>query len=181
MVIIMEENNLNQQPNQQYSPDRQQTAPQYAQQQQQAAPQYAQQQQQAAPQYAQQQQQAAPQYAQQQQQAAPQYAQQQQQAAPQYAQQQQPRQVPFTQVFNPPYDPTTQVMSVGEYIGLFILSSIPVVNIICWIVWLCSDSTNKNKKNYIKANIVIWVLSVVLLVLFYVFIFSVYGASFLDF
>ncbi len=170
MVIIMEENNLNQQPNQQYSPNRQQTAPQYAQQQQQAAPQYAQQQQQAAPQYAQQQQQTAQQY-----------AQQQQQAAPQYAQQQQPRQVPFTQVFNPPYDPTTQVMSVGEYIGLFILSSIPVVNIICWIVWLCSDSTNKNKKNYIKANIVIWVLSVVLLVLFYVFIFSVYGASFLDF
>lgn len=94
---------------------------------------------------------------------------------------QQPRQVPFTQIFNPPYDPTTQVMSVGEYIGLFILSSIPVVNIICWIVWLCSDSTNKNKKNYIKANIVIWVLSVVLLVLFYVFIFSVYGTTFLDF
>ena len=169
MVIIMEENNLNQQPNQQYSPDHQQAAPQYAQQQQQAAPQYAQQQQ------------AAQQYAQQQQQTAPQYAQQHQQAAPQYAQQQQPRQVPFTQVFNPPYDPTTQVMSVGEYIGLFILSSIPVVNIICWIVWLCSDSTNKNKKNYIKANIVIWVLSVVLLVIFYVFIFSVYGTSFLDF
>lgn len=116
-----------------------------------------------------------------------QYANQQNQYnAQQYYAQQPPfgnqyNQPPVQQPFYPPYDPTTQVMSVGEYIGLFILSSIPVVNIICWIVWLCSDSTNKNKKNYIKANIVIWVLSVVLLVLFYVFIFSVYGTTFLDF
>ena len=38
----------------------------------------------------------------------------------------------------PYFDPTTQVMSVGQYLVLFILSSIPVVNIICWIVWLLS-------------------------------------------
>lgn len=63
------------------------------------------------------------------------------------------------------YDPTTQVMSVGEYIATFILSAIPVVNVICWIVWLCSGKTNKNKKNYIIANIVLYIIGVVIVVI----------------
>ena len=80
------------------------------------------------------------------------------------------------QPFYPPYDPTTKVMSVGEYVGMFILSSIPVVNIICWIVWLCSQNTNKNKKNYVIANIVLWVISIVALIIVSV-IFSALGIS----
>ena len=48
----------------------------------------------------------------------------------------------------PIYDPTREVMSVGSYVLMFILLSIPVVNVICWIVWLVSPDTNKNKKNY---------------------------------
>ena len=84
-------------------------------------------------------------------------------------------QPPVQQPFYPPYDPTTQVMSVGEYVGMFILSSIPVVNIICWIVWLCSQSTNK-KKNYVIANIVLWVISIVALIIVSV-IFSALGIS----
>ena len=50
---------------------------------------------------------------------------------------------------------------------MFILSALPVVNLICWIVWLCSPNTNKNKKNFIWANIIMWVISVVALSLFY--------------
>lgn len=45
---------------------------------------------------------------------------------------------------------------------MFILSAIPIVNIICWIVWLCSSNTNKNKKNYIKASIILWVIGLVI-------------------
>ena len=66
----------------------------------------------------------------------------------------------------PAYDPTTQVMSIGQYVGMFILSALPVVNLICWIVWLCSPNTNKNKKNFIWANIIMWVISVVAMSLF---------------
>lgn len=58
-------------------------------------------------------------------------------------------------------------MSIGQYVGMFILSALPVVNLICWIVWLCSPNTNKNKKNFIWANIIMWVISVVALSLFY--------------
>lgn len=78
----------------------------------------------------------------------------------------QPYQPPY-QPAPPAYDPTTQVMSVGQYVGMFILSAIPVVNLICWIVWLCSPNTNKNKKNYIWANIIMWIIAVVILTVFY--------------
>lgn len=76
--------------------------------------------------------------------------------------------VPVNPQYQPQFDPTTQVMSVGQYIGMFILSSIPVVNIICWIVWLASSDTNKNKKNYIIASIVLWAISVVIMIVLYV-------------
>lgn len=81
---------------------------------------------------------------------------------PQGAPYQQPnyQQPPYQQPYQPAppapaFDPTTQVMSIGSYIGMFILSSIPLVNVICWIVWLCSPSTNKNKKNFIWATIIL--------------------------
>lgn len=60
------------------------------------------------------------------------------------------------------YDKTSEVMSVGQYILMFILSAIPVVNVICWIVWLVSPNTNKNKKNYIIAVIVLWAIAIIL-------------------
>ena len=82
---------------------------------------------------------------------------------------QQPYQPPY-QPAPPAYDPTTQVMRIGQYVGMFILSALPVVNLICWIVWLCSPNTNKNKKNFIWANIIVWVISVVAMSLFYAFV-----------
>ena len=89
---------------------------------------------------------------------------------------QQYNQPPYQPPYYQQYDSTTEVMSVGQYIGMFILSSIPVVNIICWIVWLCSTNTNKNKKNYIIANIVIWAIMIVISVIFVVLV-SVLGIS----
>lgn len=70
-----------------------------------------------------------------------------------------PNQLPYQPqyqqpIYQQPYDPTTEVMSIGSYILMFILSAIPVVNIICWIVWLVSPNTNKNKKNFIWAQII---------------------------
>lgn len=77
---------------------------------------------------------------------------------PQYQQPpQQPYQVPYQPM--PVYDDTREVMSIGSYIAMFILSAIPIVNIICWIVWLVSPNTNKNKKNFILAQIIIIAVS----------------------
>ena len=74
-------------------------------------------------------------------------------------------------------DRTREVMSVGSYIGTFILSSIPVVNLICWIVWLVSPSTNKNKKNFLIACIIIWLIGIVLSVIGVIIATTVLGVS----
>ena len=96
----------------------------------------------------------------------PNQPQQPQQPQPQY----QPPQPQYQQYLQPVYqqpvyDPTKEVMSVGSYVLMFILLSIPVVNVICWIVWLVSPDTNKNKKNYVIANIIIYAISVGVLIL----------------
>lgn len=67
-------------------------------------------------------------------------------------------------IYHQPYDPTTEVMSIGAYILMFVLSAIPVVNIICWIVWLVSPNTNKNKKNFIWAQIIMVVIAYALVI-----------------
>lgn len=77
----------------------------------------------------------------------------------------------------PPYDPTTSVMSVGSYVAVLLLSSIPIVNIICWIIWLVSPDTNKNKKNFIIANIIICAIGVVVTIIFTLII-AAMGLSF---
>ena len=86
-----------------------------------------------------------------------------QQPQPQYQPPQPQYQPPVYQ--QPVYDPTREVMSVGSYVLMFILLSIPVVNVICWIVWLVSPDTNKNKKNYVIANIILYAISVGVLIL----------------
>ena len=77
-------------------------------------------------------------------------------------------QPPYQQNYQPPvynssYDPTKEVMSVGSYILMFILSGIPIVNVVCWVTWLVSPNTNKNKKNFIKAQIVMWIIGAVII------------------
>lgn len=80
-----------------------------------------------------------------------------------------------------PINQTNEVMSVGSYIGMFLLSAIPVVNIICWIVWLVSPNTNKNKKNYIIANIVIYAFVILTGIVFSIIATTVFGVALYDY
>ena len=97
------------------------------------------------------------------------YSQQQAQAQPQYQQQyyqpQQQQQYYQPQNVAPSYDNTTKPVTVGKWVGLLILSAIPVVNIICWIVWLCSSTTNKSIKNFLVAEIIVYAISIGVVIL----------------
>ena len=86
------------------------------------------------------------------------------QAAPQQPQQQtsQPQsQQPYVQQVQyapaPPAVYTEEPISTGSYIGIFFLLMIPVVNIICLIVWACGGCNKKNKTNLSRAMLV-WML-----------------------
>ena len=98
-----------------------------------------------------------------------------------YNQNTQPQQPPYQAPVYQPINQTNEVMSVGSYIGMFLLSAIPVVNIICWIVWLVSPNTNKNKKNYIIANIVIYAVAILIGIVFSILASTVFGVALYDY
>ena len=79
------------------------------------------------------------------------YSQQQAQAQPQYQQQQyyqpqQQQQYYQPQNVAPSYDNTSKPVTVGKWVGLLILSAIPVVNIICWIVCFAAAQQTRASK-----------------------------------
>lgn len=58
------------------------------------------------------------------------------------------------------------VMSVVSYVILFILSAIPIVGIILILIYALDSTGNKNRRNYCRAIIVMWILSILAVFLF---------------
>lgn len=67
------------------------------------------------------------------------------------------------------------VVSVKHWILTFILSAIPIVNIVMLFVWAFGDSTNPNKKNYARASLLLAAIFIVLYIVFAVLFVVVFG------
>ncbi len=76
-----------------------------------------------------------------------------------------------------PFEPMTMMpqnlyapLSVGQYIGMFLLLCIPMVNIILLLIWAFDGNSNINKKNFARAYLIIsiigFVFSVISLIIF---------------
>ena len=65
----------------------------------------------------------------------------------------------------PPYGtPDTQPVSIGGWIGVMLLTCLPIVNLIMLFVWAFSSSTKKSLKNYARASLILILIGVVLAV-----------------
>lgn len=65
----------------------------------------------------------------------------------------------------PPYGtPDTQPVSIGGWIGVMLLTCLPLVNLIMLFVWAFSSSTKKSLKNYARASLILALIGVVLVV-----------------
>lgn len=53
-------------------------------------------------------------------------------------------------------------LSIGAYIGMFILLCIPIVNLIMLLVWSFSDTVNLNKKHFAIAQLIMILIGIVL-------------------
>ncbi|MEI6132192.1 MAG: hypothetical protein WCQ41_05140 [Bacillota bacterium] len=53
-------------------------------------------------------------------------------------------------------------LSVGQYVGMFLINAIPLVGFIVLLVWAFSGSTNTNKKNFARANLIILLIVLVI-------------------
>lgn len=88
-----------------------------------------------------------------------------QQPQPQQTYTQQPQQQQYQQPYQqPPYGQpypqpayTEEPISTGSYMLMFLLLMIPIVNLLCLIVWACGGSNKKNKVNLSRAML-FWML-----------------------
>ncbi|MFO7637612.1 MAG: zinc ribbon domain-containing protein [Clostridia bacterium] len=71
-------------------------------------------------------------------------------------------------------------LSVGAYLGMFILLAIPIVNIIMVFVWAFGGSTNKNKKNYAIAVMILVILGIILSIVMAITMGSLFATLFRD-
>lgn len=64
-------------------------------------------------------------------------------------------------------------VSTGEWIICEILSYIPIVNLVMLCIWAFgSGDTPVSKKNWAKARLITWIISIVIIFAFYLFIMS---------
>lgn len=66
----------------------------------------------------------------------------------------------------------TAPLTTGEYLILFLLTLVPVVNIILYLIWSFSSGVNVNRRNFCRAYLI---LSVIGLVLYFILIFAMAG------
>lgn len=57
-------------------------------------------------------------------------------------------------------------LSVGQYIGMIILSGLPIVGFILLLIWAFSSDQNTNKKNYARAVLILAVIGIALSIIF---------------
>lgn len=67
------------------------------------------------------------------------------------------------------------IVTTGDWVLSILLLVVPVVQIVAPFVWAFSSSTPLSKKNFGKAILILWFVSIVLLVLFWGSIAAMFG------
>lgn len=70
-----------------------------------------------------------------------------------------------------------KVLGVKDWLKVLIIFMIPIVNIVMWIVWLVSEKTNLNLKNYLIASLILIGIFLLLWIILFFGIFGVFTAT----
>jgi hypothetical protein len=71
-----------------------------------------------------------------------------------------------------------EIVSVREWLLTFLISVIPIVNLVMMFVWAFSDKVKKSKSNYFKAMLIFSAIMVVLSLIFYAVLLMFFAAIF---
>ena len=71
-----------------------------------------------------------------------------------------------------------KVVSTGEWVASKFILLIPIVNIIFLFIWAFNKSENKNKSNWAKATLIVYVLRVFIYILIILMFFSFFTSLF---
>ena len=70
-----------------------------------------------------------------------------------------------------------KVLGIKDWLKVLIIIMIPIVNIVMWIVWLVSEKTNLNLKNYLIASLILIGIFLLLWIILFFGIFGVFTAT----
>jgi len=85
----------------------------------------------------------------------------------------------YQQAYVPPQStaysgqPGDEPLRVGQYIGMFLLMCVPILNIILLLVWSFGSSANLNKKNFARAALIFCVI----MLIFWIVVGGIIGGS----
>jgi len=68
-------------------------------------------------------------------------------------------------------------VSVSAWFIFYILSAIPVVNVVVWLVLLLGSNTNKSLQNLLKLQLILAVIGIIITILFWGTIFATLGSA----
>tara|TARA_B100001559_G_C16470756_1_gene608875 strand:+ start:1265 stop:1528 length:264 start_codon:yes stop_codon:yes gene_type:complete len=71
-----------------------------------------------------------------------------------------------------------KVVSTGEWVASKFILFIPIVNIIFLFIWAFNKSENKNKSNWAKATLIVYILRVFIYILIILMFFSFFTSLF---
>jgi len=71
-----------------------------------------------------------------------------------------------------------KVVSTGEWVASKFILFIPIVNIIFLFIWAFNKSENKNKSNWAKATLIVYVLRIFIYILIILMFFSFFTSLF---
>lgn len=60
----------------------------------------------------------------------------------------------------------TEPLTMGQYLLMYIILAIPLVNLVMLFIWAFGSSTNLNKKNFARASLIIMAAGIVLSIVF---------------
>ena len=75
---------------------------------------------------------------------------------------------------NPMQQFTSPIVTVGDWVVTFIITAIPIVNIVMLFVWAFGGNTNPSKANWAKASLIFMLIAVVI----YIIVFVIIGVAF---
>jgi hypothetical protein len=87
------------------------------------------------------------------------------QPQPQYQQRPQPAPAPINNTYNGD-DPREKPYSVGGWLLTMLIMCVPLVNIVMIFVWAFGSKTNKSKKNYFIAALIMAAIGIILSIVF---------------
>ncbi len=70
-----------------------------------------------------------------------------------------------------------KVLGIKDWLKVLIIFMIPIVNIVMWIVWLVSEKTNLNLKNYLIASLILIGIFFLLWIILFFGILGIFAAT----